>query len=468
VRPAYLVAIILIALIALSGCQQNNAAKQRADELVGGEKEGVTAQAECVTDTDCKDNQASTKDTCNFDGKCEHQAIVECISSDGFCPVICRGSGDTDCDADECKSNAECNDNKPETKDECTGSPKKCVNGAVTGCISGDALCPQGCNAISDSDCKNLPPEAETCKTDSDCDDDSLETIDSCVGEPLHCSHKTIKNCVDADGVCPKTCDATVDSDCQDQCIENADCKDGKPETIDECDGHPKRCKNLLVTECKNGDGVCLKSCDESSDTDCTCENADGFCPPSCDFTTDDDCPKKNLCLVDHNCDDGLAYTLDLCIGTPKQCEHDFTQGSNCGALNADANASNTAADCFCAGYNECAKLGAVVTSNKGQDVFAYTLLDLDKGNCRFEVWPKKLNGKDLDPRVGYITTCEALDTGVPEVPGKLRQGSVLKGAACAAEVSRFFALFPATFLNGAASCRGNFTEYYASQQGSN
>ncbi len=460
---SWLAAFLLLALVALAGCP-GKGSSQRADELLGSER-GFEVSVECVSDVDCKDDKLSTKDLCNFEGKCEHPEIADCVSGDGFCPPNCKGSGDTECEVDKCKSNAECNDNNPKTKDECTGTPKKCANAEVTGCLSADGLCPAGCNALSDSDCKNLPVEAKTCKSASECDDDNLETADGCSGDPPRCIHKTVKNCVDRDGVCPKTCSPETDTDCQDACMENADCNDGKAETIDRCEGHPKRCKNTLVTECTDGDGVCLASCSEANDSDCACENGDNSCPHGCDFTNDDNCPKKNLCETEYGCNDGLKYTNDECRGTPKVCEHTFLDGSQCGSLDVNASNDTTAADCFCLGYNGCDKLGITVTSSGGQNVLAYTVRDLDGSNCLFDIYPKKVLGKDIDPRLSYQTTCSKLDTGTPEVVGSLRGGLALTGNNCVAEVKRFFNSFPDLVLTAASNCRGGFTEYYASEK---
>ncbi len=468
-RPAFSIGLLscvslLLVLALVSGCLENPLAKQRADELAGGEK-GVEVKVECVADKDCDDQTPSTKDHCSFDGKCEHLAIKDCVTGDGYCPAGCTGGGDSDCGIDKCQSNADCDDKRAETKDECAGTPKRCSNAKIKGCISGDGFCPSGCNALSDTDCRNLPAEAKACKTDTDCEDEDAATADACVGEPPHCTHVVVKNCVDGDGICPAICDDKTDSDCQDKCAENGDCNDGNANTLDRCEGRPKKCKNVLVTECKGGDGFCPDACNDSTDSDCACRGGDGFCPRTCDFRTDEDCPKKNLCEGERDCDDHLKYTLDACEGKPKTCTHVFIEGSGCGALNADLNDLTDAASCFCMGYNACAKLGLVVDSNRGTNEFAYSVTDLDTDNCRVVVYPKRLEGKELDPRLNYTSVCGTLDSGAPEVIGALRGGEALTGDACGKQAAKFFGSFPDALLISAANCRGNFTEYYSERK---
>ncbi len=457
----------LLLVLALSGCLQNPLAKQRADELAGSEK-GVDVKVECVADKDCGDQNVSTKGHCSFDGKCEHLPIKDCVSGDGYCPAGCAGSGDSDCGVDKCQSNADCNDKRVDTKDECAGTPKRCTNTKITGCISGDGYCPSGCNALSDTDCANLPAEAKACKTDTDCEDDDASTADACVGNPPHCTHVVVRNCVDGDGICPAICDDKTDSDCRDKCAENGDCDDGNPDTLDRCEGRPKKCKNTLVTECKGGDGFCPAACTDLTDSDCACRGGDGLCPRACDYRTDTDCPKKNLCEVDRDCDDHHTYTLDTCEGKPKACTHVFLEGGgigSCGVLNADQNDFSEAAGCFCMGYNACSKLGITVDSNQSANEFAYSVTDLDKDNCRLTVYPKRLEGKELDPRRNYTATCSTLDAGAADVIGGLRGGDALAGDACAKHVAKFFSSFPDTLLVSAANCKGNFTEYYSQKK---
>lgn len=51
---------------------------------------------ECDTNTDCSDNDASTKDTCaNF--KCSHTKITTCVNNDLYCPTGCDANNDNDC-----------------------------------------------------------------------------------------------------------------------------------------------------------------------------------------------------------------------------------------------------------------------------------------------------------------------------------------------------------------------------------
>ncbi|MFA4856082.1 MAG: hypothetical protein WC634_05885, partial [archaeon] len=95
----------------------------------------------------------------------------------------------------ECNNYSECDDFDAGTKNECSGSPTKCVYTQIEECISGDGFCPAGCDYANDSDC----PAVDTCQADADCNDSNSLTTDTCIGTPKHCIHG-LKSCAEIRG----------------------------------------------------------------------------------------------------------------------------------------------------------------------------------------------------------------------------------------------------------------------------
>lgn len=159
-----------------------------------------TDQDECDSDSDCDDGEVFTNDTCSgTPKKCSNELITECKDNDGYCPSACDYDNDNDCpEPDECLKDSDCNDDDISTKDICSGTPKKCSNKKITGCISGDDYCPSDCEFDEDKDC----PEPDQCSSDTDCDDNNACTEDSCSGTPKQCSNARISLGCDIDGSC--------------------------------------------------------------------------------------------------------------------------------------------------------------------------------------------------------------------------------------------------------------------------
>lgn len=88
--------------------------------------------------------------------------------------------------ADQCQSDADCDDGLASTTDSCNGEPKVCLNTRATECKSGDSFCPPSCVKSIDSDC------VRECFSDSECDDADPTTEDICGGVLLRCSHPPI------------------------------------------------------------------------------------------------------------------------------------------------------------------------------------------------------------------------------------------------------------------------------------
>ncbi len=187
---------------------------------------------ECCNDSDCEEGMICQEHECKEQ---QGQSTEKTTEQTQECEYAC--CNDSDCD-----------DNNPLTIDICVDPKTK------------TALC------------VNKP--FQPCNTNSDCDDDNPKTDDVCKGTPKRCTHITITECLDNDGYCPTTCDASNDNDCQpevnDQCSNNNDCDDGNPATIDTCTNtKPRVCDHQLTTECVDNDYYCPPNCDYNSDKDC-------------------------------------------------------------------------------------------------------------------------------------------------------------------------------------------------------
>ncbi|MCD6414139.1 MAG: carboxypeptidase regulatory-like domain-containing protein [Candidatus Diapherotrites archaeon] len=224
----------------------------------------------CNSTSDCDDGDSCTLDICSGNPRaCSHVKVTACSDNDGCCPAGCTYKADDDCEpVDECQTDADCDDSIPCTKDTCSGAPKTCSHAMVTQCVDNDSCCPEGCSYLNDTDC----PETDECSTDSDCDDGVNCTLDTCSGTPKACHHTHITTCQSGDGCCPEGCNYLNDTDCPnlDQCLTNADCDDNNVCTMDVCNGTPKMCYNLPITECRDNDGCCPSGCSYVTDNDCS------------------------------------------------------------------------------------------------------------------------------------------------------------------------------------------------------
>ncbi|MBW2984344.1 hypothetical protein KY361_04470 [Candidatus Woesearchaeota archaeon] len=126
--------------------------------------------------------------TCG-NGKCESR-----WENHENCCIDCNCSGNYTCynkkcvksEFIQCYRNAECRDEYPCTEDYCSGFPKLCYHREITECRHGDGCCPSNCTAVEDEDCY---VEKLKCKTDADCDDNNVSTIDKCSKITNWCSH---------------------------------------------------------------------------------------------------------------------------------------------------------------------------------------------------------------------------------------------------------------------------------------
>lgn len=140
------------------------------------ECEDVPPPPECTFNLDCADNESCTKDSC-IEGKCFNEEKTECLHGDDCCPEGCDHTVDNDCvEPDKCQTDIDCIDDDHETRDFCSGTPKRCYHQIIIECIDDDNFCPIGCTSDTDNDCESDPK----CYKDEDCDDDDDCTEDIC------------------------------------------------------------------------------------------------------------------------------------------------------------------------------------------------------------------------------------------------------------------------------------------------
>jgi hypothetical protein len=212
---------------------------------------------ECESNEQCDDGNISTKDYCNGSPKhCHHDNITKCLNNDSYCPTGCNYFKDNDC----CQTDTDCNDDDFSTKDTCINS-SICIHNLITECLKGDGYCPKGCNYITDPDCNQ-------CRNSLDCEDNDSSTTNVCDGYPLRCINKKIISCISNDEFCPLNCTYKTDNDCN-QCNTNVECNDELEKTYDVCVGKPYRCKHLEIKTCNNNDGYCPENCTFKTDSDC-------------------------------------------------------------------------------------------------------------------------------------------------------------------------------------------------------
>jgi hypothetical protein len=96
------------------------------------------------------------------DGKCvEGENYMICCEDCGCLPgFVCEKNQCVAAERDECRTDADCNDEDVSTEDSCTGRPKTCQNIAIIECLNDDGYCPQGCVFDSDNDCEE-PEEVD-------------------------------------------------------------------------------------------------------------------------------------------------------------------------------------------------------------------------------------------------------------------------------------------------------------------
>jgi len=243
-----------------------------------------------------------------------------CVNGDGCCPTGCTTANDTDC-------SASCGNGVVEGQEICDGNcpttcPPKgcqlqtlqgsaaactatCVDGAMqTACANGDGCCPTGCVAANDSDCAlvcgngKIDP-GEVC--DGNCPTSCPAmgcTLRQLAGSAATCNATCATlaspqtRCLNGDGCCPATCNATNDNDCMPKCGNSVIERGETCDPVSACTTAATACvsdANTIATM-SGSTAACTFVCTR---TQRTCGPADTYCPTNitCGPTTDSDCP---------------------------------------------------------------------------------------------------------------------------------------------------------------------------------
>lgn len=278
-----------------------------------------------------------------------------CVGSGNHCPnQLCNETTDTCVD---CLSATDCNDNNICTNNVCNNGSCQfppntvpCPDGLF---CNGDEVCGGGvCQPGTPPDCSHLDGEC----TDGVCN----ESTDACVAQPvqngvscddgLFCTHndKCTGGVCNGDPRCTVAPNLLCDeaNDICYQCTVNADCNDGNVCTNDACvSGFCQNTNNNAVCD----DGLFCTINDQCAGGSCTgqprlCTNApDLFCDENLndcvECLTNADCNDNNACTTDtctngqcfqvnnaQPCNDGLFCTINdtcvggNCVGSPNDC----------------------------------------------------------------------------------------------------------------------------------------------------
>ncbi len=288
--------------------------------------------------------------------------------------VVCTIEPDAPKPKNECVNASECDDLDVTTKDECKGSPKKCVYTSITECINNDGYCPNGCVFDQDNDC----PAINLCQSDLECIDSNRLTTDVCEGQPKRCVY-SLKTCEDLGEdlceifeECLGTSLPTTDSGicCDTTCRKTTSCEGVVCEDEEKCVNGicvEKTCSERELPLCNTEerctenyyiDGLGIKCCTGEcrkpcfSNTDCgsgeICDEAENYCiAESCS-----DIGGKTCNAITERCTGEIERTVDndnCCLECgPKKCYDmggifcDGETGESC------TNATTTAFDGEC------------------------------------------------------------------------------------------------------------------------
>lgn len=337
-------------------------------------EEGELCDAECPVDCEPRHCQVSAMSgsSATCDVACAWSPISECVDADGCCPAGCTSEDDSDC-ASECGNGVvevgeTCDGDCPVTCDDanaCTvnrrvGTDETCtteciIESRILTCVNDDGCCPTGCTASNDSDCNavcdnGMIEPGETCDGNcpTSCDDGNACTERSLMGSAAACTAfcqltSTITACIDGDGCCPPSCNASNDSDCNAVCgnavVEPGElCDSDCPALCDDNDvctanalmGSAATCNAMCVytaiTACVDDDGCCPAMCNETNDSDCSAVCGNGI--PEAGELCDGDCPTS--------CNDNVACTVDSLTGASATCNAQCNYAPITACANAD------------------------------------------------------------------------------------------------------------------------------------
>jgi len=329
-------------------------------------------ETECVTDKDCDDGNDCTKDSCDKNGQCHHDCMVDEKCNDGKPDTIkdvCTFSAAGDCmcvgeDVD-CTNDDDCDDGNQCTDDWCSDN-FECVHKCLEGdkCDDGDQFTFKDKCLLSMLTGKCWCEGETECDIDKDCDDGNDCTNDWC-DKNGQCHHDCMvdEKCEDGNPLTIKdTCIFSDTGEClcvgiEVECQDDKDCDDGNECTMDVC--HEGNC----LYDCMNG-----MECDDgnpfTSKDVCMLDPATGNCW----------CEGHTECIGDEDCNDGNDCTFDWCDKNG-QCHHDCMVGEKC----EDGNPLTIKDSCTFSESGECVCVGIEVECEDDKDC--------DDGNdCTFDV----------------------------------------------------------------------------------
>ena len=247
-----------------------------------------------------------------------------------------------------CSAAEECDDGKSCTTDSCLDSV--CQHEAPPGlCCETAADCEDGIACTDDKcaagSCQHYQDDNFCCWNDTMCGDGNSCTLDHCAGET--CSHTFMSgydcacdNYFDCDDGLACTSDSCLAGECSYElksgspgcCSNDGQCADSDPNTVDVC--IQNTCSNLPAAPCTKP----AHCDDENPCTEDLC-NAGGHCSngllPGC-------------CLVNGQCDDVTAQTIDLCA--QNSCVHSFTDPPTACASAQECPGSGPCVETSCTG----------------------------------------------------------------------------------------------------------------------
>ena len=262
-------------------------------------------------------------------------------SASGTCGNRIPEAGES-CDGN-CPSS--CDDHDPCTADMSAGTAAqcsfRCTPTPITAAQSGDGCCPPRANANTDSDCaavcgNGIVEASETCdgSCPTSCSGASVCMRRMLVGAATQCTAECvlmrITEAANADGCCPPSANANIDTDCEPYCgnkvQEAGESCDGDWPTSENCYWRSgcvrpvlsgaaslcsAQCEMTMITTAANGDGCCPQGANANSDSDCPAvcgngvielgEQCDGGCPEN-DLQCRDDDPCTTEHLVGSGC----------------------------------------------------------------------------------------------------------------------------------------------------------------------